>query len=491
MANSGESISFSQLSARSNQCAGWLRSQGIKRGDRIALFMENRPEFIEISWAGINSGLFFTPISTHLKPAEIAFILNDCDARVLFASEQTLAQLPDISRCPSLERIISVGETNAPDSEYRQLIAAHTESPSSGEVRGAPMMYSSGTTGRPKGILPIAEEVSPEEPTPLAKLLTSLYSFSSQTIYLSPAPLYHTAPLKFSLAVMGMGGTAVICERFDAATALSFIERYRVTHSQWVPTMFSRFLKLPENIRNRYDYTSQQVVIHAAAPCPLRVKRAMIDWWGPILYEYYGGSESIGLCAISPQEFELHPGSVGRAVKGKPHILDEFGNEMPRGETGTIYFEGGGTFSYHKDPERTRAAHTEAGWNTLGDLGYLDDEGYLYLSERRQDLIISGGVNIYPREAEDLLIEHPDVADVAVFGIPNQEYGEEVKACVQLVDPSTACDSMERALIEYCEHSLSRIKCPRSIDFLDELPRHPNGKLLKRELKERCSKPGV
>jgi len=480
MAENGEILSYGQLSTNANRCAHMLHQLGLRPGECFALLMENRPEFIEICWAGINSGLFFTPVSTHLQPEEVAFIVDDCDAKVIFVSDSTEATI-DISRreSPQLQTVINVSN----DDHYRDALARQPDSPLAEERRGAPMVYSSGTTGRPKGIVPVADSASPLEPTALSNLIVGLYDFSEKTIYHSPAPLYHTAPLKFNLAVTGIGGTTVICDRFDAEASLSYIERFQVTHSQWVPTMFSRFLKLPQSIRNKYDYSSLRVAIHAAAPCPPAVKRAMIDWWGPIVYEYYAGSESVGLCAISPEDYERRPLSVGRAVKGVIHILDDTGEELPPGESGTIYFEGGGDFSYDKDPEKTQGAYTAKGWGTFGDLGYLDEDGYLYLSDRRHDLIISGGVNVYPQEAENLLIQHPQVADAAVFGIPNEEFGEEVKACVELLDSLQAGPDMEQNLLYYCREHLSHIKCPKSIDFLDRLPRQDNGKLYKRKLK--------
>lgn len=481
MAESGNTLSYAALSSSANQCAQLLHSLGLRRGDRFAIFMENRLEYIQICWAGVNSGLFFTPVSTHLKPDEIAFIVDDCDAKVIFISDNTLASFEQARvKCPKLKAVINVSQSE----QFEAALSNQADTPLAEEFRGGPMVYSSGTTGRPKGILPLLDEASPLEPPPLSQLLSRLYGFSDSTVYLSPAPMYHTAPLKFSLTVTGMGGTVVMCERFEAERALAYIEQYRVSHSQWVPTMFSRFLKLPEDVRGRHDFSSHKVAIHAAAPCPLNVKRAMIKWWGPIIYEYYAGSESVGLCLITPKEFEQKPGSVGKAVKGIIHILDDDGNELPNGETGTIFFEGGGDFNYHKDPEKTRAAHSDHGWTTFGDLGHVDDEGYLYLSDRRHDLIISGGVNIYPQEAENLLIEHPQIADAAVFGIPHDEYGEEVKACVQLLDPALAGPALEAALISYCREHLSHVKCPRSIDFLESLPRQANGKLYKRELRQ-------
>ena len=288
MAETGATLTYSRLSSNANRCAQLLFHLGLRPGDHVALLLENRLEFIEICWAAVNSGLYFTPVSTHLKPEEAAYIVDDCDASALFVSNKTAEIFKQAQhQCPQLQTVINVSSP----AEYRAMLEQQPDRPLKQEYRGSPMVYSSGTTGRPKGILVEQDRTSPLEPPPMTQLLVRLYGFSDESVYLSPAPLYHTAPLKFNLAVTGLGGTAVICERFMAEAALAAIEKYGVTHSQWVPTMFSRFLKLPEATREKYDYSSQQVVIHAAAPCPPGVKRAMIDWWGPIIHEYYAGSE--------------------------------------------------------------------------------------------------------------------------------------------------------------------------------------------------------
>ena len=353
------------------------------------------------------------------------------------------------------------------------------------ESAGRDMLYSSGTTGRPKGIKTELLDEAIDAPTPLLALARKLYGLGPDSIYLSPAPLYHAAPLRFNMTVMRCGGTSVLMEHFEAEEALALIERHRVTHSQWVPTMFVRMLKLPPDARARYDLSSLRVAIHAAAPCPVPVKEEMIRWWGPVLYEYYAGTEGNGYVACNSQEWLAHKGTVGRALLGEVRILDDDGAVLPPGETGTLYFANGPAFEYHNDPRKTAVSRSREGWSTLGDVGHLDAEGYLYLTDRKDYMIISGGVNVYPQEVENLLVTHPKVADVAVLGVPNEDLGEEVKAVVQPMDWRDAGPALAAELMAYCRGNLSHIKCPRSIDFEPELPRHPTGKLYKRLLRER------
>jgi acyl-CoA synthetase (AMP-forming)/AMP-acid ligase II len=353
------------------------------------------------------------------------------------------------------------------------------------ESEGSDMLYSSGTTGRPKGIrIELEDKPFGTAPT-LVLLARALYGMDENVVYLSPAPLYHAAPLRYNMSVLRQGGTSIIMEKFDPEQSLALIEKHRVTHSQWVPTMFVRMLKLPEEVRHRYDLSSHRVAIHAAAPCPVQVKEQMIEWWGPIIWEYYAGTEGNGFCALNSEEWLAHKGSVGKPLLGVLHIVGEDGEELPTGEPGTIYFSDGPEFSYHNDPQKTADSRNEKGWSTLGDIGYVDEDGYLYLTDRKAHMIISGGVNIYPQEAENLLVTHPKVLDAAVIGVPNEEFGEEVKAVVQLMDPREAGPETEAELIEFCKAELSAIKCPRSVDFEEELPRHANGKLYKRLLRDR------
>ena len=480
MAASGQRVSFAELDERANRCAQLFRARGLVPGDRIAVWMDNIPAYFDLCWGAHNAGLLYVPVSARLTVDEAAYIVRDCDARLVVASSALdhsgLAAVLG-EDCPVL---VSGGPAT-----FEAAVAAQPAMPIADEVRGAAMVYSSGTTGRPKGITPALDPVAIGEPPAVTATLVRLYGFDEETVYLSTAPLYHTAPLKFSMSVQQAGGTVVVLEKFDPEGALAAIEHYRVTHSQWVPTMFVRLLGLPEDVRGRYDLSSHRIAIHSAAPCPVEVKERMLAWWGPIIYEYYGGSESVGMCAIGPDEWLRKKGSVGRASRGAIHILDEDGKELGPNRTGLVYFEGGSRFAYHKDQGKTARSVTREGWGTFGDIGHVDEEGYLFLTDRRDYVINSGGVNIYPQEAENLLAAHPAVADVAVFGIPNPVYGEEVKAVVQPADPDSAGPALEEALIAFCRSRLATNKCPRSIDFESDLPREPTGKLLKRLIKAR------
>lgn len=495
LAESGEAVTYGQLNIRSNKVAQLLDSLGLKRGDSIAIYLENHPRFFELCWAAQRSGLYYTAISSRLTAPEVAYILGDCGARALFTSttkaeviEQMLGDRDCQTTAPLLSdssRIFMVGGTINGVTDYDQAIATQSEAPLVVESEGADMLYSSGTTGRPKGVKVPLIEGPMGSPPGLLRLVQGLYGMDQNTTYLSPAPLYHAAPLRFNLSVQRLGGTSIIMEQFNPEQALGLIQEHRITHSQWVPSMFVRMLKLPSKVRKQYDLSSLQVAIHAAAPCPIPVKEQMIDWWGPVLFEYYAGTEGNGFCAIDSKEWLQHRGSVGKALLGELHITDDQGDELPVGKPGNIYFSGGAGFKYHNDPDKTAASRNSKGWSTLGDIGYVDGDGYLYLTDRKAYMIISGGVNIYPQEAENRLITHPKVADVAVFGIPNEDFGEEVKAVVQPMNMDEAGPELEAELLAYCRDALSKIKCPRSIDFEAELPRHPTGKLYKRLLKDR------
>jgi long-chain acyl-CoA synthetase len=486
MAATGEAVTYRQLDERSQRCAQLFYARGLRPGDHVALCLENHPRWFEITWAAQRSGLYYTPISTRLLATEVAYIVNDCGAQLFITSRYKhemahalTASTPAVHTRLMLDGVIAGYES------YEAAVQHVPSNACPAELEGRDMLYSSGTTGRPKGVkFPLTGEPAGVL-SPALQRAAQLYAMDATTVYLSPAPLYHAAPLRFCMAVQRLGGTTVIMETFDAQEALRLIEQYRISHSQWVPTMFVRMLRLPPEVRQQYALTSHHVAIHAAAPCPIPVKEAMLAWWGPILYEYYGGTEGNGLTMISPQEWLTHRGSVGRAVFGALHIVDDAGRESPPGTVGTVYFAGGTPFAYHNDPEKTASAYNVDGWSTLGDVGYVDHEGYLYLTDRKANMIISGGVNIYPQEAENLLITHPQVADVAVFGVPNADLGEEVKAVVQPVDMANAGPQLEAALLTFCQRHLARFKCPRSIDFAAELPRHPTGKLYKRLIKER------
>ncbi len=486
MAESGEVVTFQQLNDRSNRTAQLFRSLGLKEGDCIAMMMENNARFFEIVWAAQRAGLYYTCISSRLTAPEASYIIADCGAKLFVTSkakQEVAAELRgDVGAVAT--RMMVNGTIDGYDS-YEKARDAQPAEPIDDEREGSDMLYSSGTTGRPKGVRPPLPGAPAGTPPPLLMLVTALYGAGPDSVYLSPAPLYHAAPLRFNIAFQRLGGTCIVMENFDPEGALTLIDKYKVTHSQWVPTMFVRMLKLPEEMRKQYDLSSLQVAIHAAAPCPIPVKEQMIEWWGPVIYEYYAGTEGNGFTSVNSEEWLAHKGSVGKALSGEIHILDDDGGELPPGEPGTIYFGGGGQFEYHNDPDKTSGAHNAKGWSTLGDIGYVDEEGFLYLTDRKANMIISGGVNVYPQETENLLITHPKVSDVAVFGVPNEDFGEEVKAVVQPVDMSEAGPELAEELIEFCKERLSKIKCPRSVDFEAELPRHPTGKLYKRILKER------
>jgi long-chain acyl-CoA synthetase len=485
MAETGEAVTYRELEERSNQGAQLFRRLGLSPGDHIAVLLENHPRFLEICWAAQRSGLYYTPISWRLQPNEIEYVVANCEARVFITSAAQAERVGALgASAPRLDHCFLV-DGEAPGFEpWEDTLSDLPRTPIVDEMEGSAMLYSSGTTGYPKGVKkPLPGIKFGEGPT--LTLLQALYGADEQSIYLSPAPLYHAAPLAFTMGCLRAGTQVIVMANFEAELALRCIERYRVTHSQWVPTMFVRMLKLPEDVRHRYDLSSLRCAIHAAAPCPIPVKEQMIDWWGSVLYEYYAGTEGNGFVQLDSHEWLAHKGSVGRPLNCELHICDDDGNEMPVGASGTIYFGGGGTFEYHNDPDKTASSRHPRGWTTLGDIGYLDADGYLYLTDRKHYMIITGGVNVYPQEAENVLITHPKVIDVAVFGVPHPDFGEQVKAVVQPRDMSEAGPALAEELIAYCRNQLSAIKCPRSVDFDAELPRHPTGKLYKRLLRDR------
>ena len=489
MARTGETQTYKELDDASAQLAQFMWAQGLRPGDHIALFADNHMRYFEPYWGALRSGHLITTVNRYLTAEEAAYIVNDCEAKVLIASpgvrEVAAEILPLLDACP----VRLMFDDPVPGFEsYQSAIAEHPAAPLEHEPRGSTMLYSSGTTGRPKGIVRVLPEALITENDLIGQaLLGGLLGFNEETTYLSPAPLYHSAPLAYTAGTQSLGGTTVIMERFDATEALSYIEQYKITHSQWVPTMFSRMLKLPEADRTRYDLSSHKMAIHAAAPCPVEVKRQMIEWWGPILSEYYAGTELNGLTYATSPEWLEHPGTVGKSLIGTLHICDDDGNELPVGEVGTIYFEREEQpFEYHNAPSKTSdSRHTKnALWSTLGDVGRIDEEGYLYLTDRQSFMIISGGVNIYPQEIEDCLILHPKVADVAVFGVPNEDFGEEVKAVCQPAEGVAGDDALAAELKQYASEHLANFKVPRSFDFRAELPRLPTGKLYKRILRD-------
>ncbi len=486
MAATGKALSYRELDDASNRGAQLLRSLGLAAGDHMALLFENSLRFFEICWAAQRSGIYYTAISTYLVAEEISFIVGNSGAKV-FAVSDALRPLAE-KLAPMLPAATARYMSGAPSPGWASLdaaLAAQPAMPVSDEIVGYSMLYSSGTTGRPKGIKPQFKNEPLGTLSPLLQLLVQkMCGFNAESVYLSPAPLYHAAPLGFNMMVGALGGTSVIMEKFDPEDYLRLVEKHRCTHTQLVPTMFVRMLKLPDTVRTRYLVSSLQAAVHAAAPCPVEVKQKMIDWWGPIFVEYYAGTEGNGATIATTKEWLAHPGTVGRQLVGQVHIVGDDGEERPTGEIGQIYFSGGPLFTYHNDPAKTKATYNDKGWSSLGDVGYLDAEGYLYLTDRKAYMIISGGVNIYPQEAENVLVDHPAVADVAVFGVPNEEMGEEVKAVVQPVPGFTPGPELAAELIAYCRSKLSAIKCPKSIDFRAELPRTPTGKLLKRLLRD-------
>ena len=484
MADTGQRVTFGELEAAANQGAQLFRSLGLVRGDHIAILLENHPRFFQICWAAQRAGLYYTAISWRLQQEEVEYIVNNCEARVFITSHERRAVVaPLVDKMPNVvQRYMIDGRTEGFES-WEMAVEAMPASPIDDPAEGMAMLYSSGTTGYPKGVKkPLPEEAYGAGAD--LNLMGALYGADENSIYLSPAPLYHAAPLGFTMGLLRFGVQVVVMEHFEAELALKYIQDYRITHSQWVPTMFVRMLKLPQEVRLGYDVSSLQCAIHAAAPCPIPVKEQMIEWWGPVLYEYYAGTEGNGFVQLNSEEWLAHKGSVGRPLSCEIYICDDDGNELPVGEPGTIYMGGGGEFEYYKDDEKTADSRHPQGWTTLGDVGYLDEDGYLYLTDRKHFMIISGGVNIYPQEAENVLITHDSVIDVAVFGVPNEEFGEEVKAVVQPRSMEEATPELAIELMDYCRVRLSHIKCPRSLDFREELPRHPTGKLYKRLLKD-------
>lgn len=482
----GRCLSFGALERASIALANQLHGLGLRSGDVIAILMENRPEYFVATWAAQRMGLYYTPINWHLKPDEVAYIVADSESSVMITSaahRQTAARAAEGSRCT---RTINVDDADW-DTVRAAIDTASPVAVAHEPAEGLVMFYSSGTTGKPKGIKRALDGRPFGTPAPLDKFLAAYYGVDGTTHYLSPAPMYHAAPLGWCMAILRAGGHVICMTHFDAADALRLIAKHRITHGQFVPTMFVRMLKLPEEERRAHDVSSLKMAVHAAAPCPPEVKRAMFAWWGPVLHEYYGGSEVNGLCAVAPGEWLTHPGSVGKAVLGVAHICDDEGNELPQGETGAVYFSGMPPFEYFKDPEKTRGAYNAQGWSTLGDIGYLDADGFLYLTDRKAFMIISGGVNVYPQEVENVLIGHPTVMDVAVIGVPHPELGEEVLAAVQLREAGDASEALKAELIEFCRASIAHFKCPRRVEFDPDLPRLPNGKLLKRLIKTRYS----
>ena len=485
MAGSGETVTFGEMDAYANRFAQLLRARGLERGDHFAVLMENNVHYLQVVWGSQRAGTMMVPISTRLTAPEIAYILKDAGAKFLLTSTHYPEAIAGIrNECPDLPLLIVGGEG---DEDYEAALAAQPSEPIADQAPGQYMLYSSGTTGRPKGVKPAPPEdddILAINPLVGLAVMGAGMPADGSMVYLSPAPLYHAAPIGWCTTAQRLGGTVVVMEKFDPEHALETIEKYKVTDSQWVPTHFVRMLKLDPEVRTRYDLSSHQRALHAAAPCPVPIKREMIEWWGPIINEYYAGSEGVGMTLIKAEDWLTHPGSVGKAIHGTLHVCDAEGEEVPAGQDGLLYFENDLIPTYHNDPEKTREAMHPKGWMTLGDIGHVDEDGFLYLTDRKSHMIISGGVNIYPQEIENLLVTHDKVMDAAVIGAPCPDFGEKVVAVVQPIDMAEAGDALEAELRDFLAPSLSKIKMPKLFDFRAQLPREANGKLYKRELRD-------
>ena len=489
---------FAELERNSRRVAHLLRRWGLEPGDCLAALIGNDDVFFDLFWACHRVGLYFTPVNWHLQREEVEYIVENCDAKVFVANarfqevaEGVPAVVPRLVASAAIGGTRAVGAIGGFRSFEEELAACPEDAPLGEELEGSIMLYSSGTTGRPKGVRrPLARVPAGDPATNIGSLgLAAMFGMKEGDVYLSPAPLYHAAPLAFSSGQHRLGATTVIMRRFDPEHALQLIERHKVRTSQWVPTHFRRMVRLPEEVKQRYDVSSLEVAVHAAAPCPIPLKEQMIDWFGDAILEYYAGTEGGGTM-IRASEWLEKKGSVGKHwAGGTVHILDDEGAEVTEANReGRIFFEAppdpNARFKYHKDAEKTAGTY-EGDLFTIGDVGYLDEDGYLFLTDRSSHMIISAGVNIYPQETENHLSMHPKVEDVAVIGVPNEEMGEEVKAVVVPVDGREAGSALEDELIQYCRDGIAHYKCPRSIDFVDELPRTETGKMAKRKLRDR------
>ena len=484
MAGSGETMSYGELDAYANKLARHFAKLGFEYGDHIAILVDNRLECPAIQWGAHYAGLYYTFISNRLTASEVAYIVEDCGAKAFIACSSTIelaqAACEEMSTSPLLYSVDAAADVE----NLEDVLVGYSTDPLEGAKEGSEMLYSSGTTGRPKGVKPVLTDLPLGSTYTVAGLMKMGFGVSDASVYLSPAPYYHAAPMKWCQGTLALGGTVVMLEKFDAEKILAAIDQYSVSHAQFVPTMFTRLLALPEAVKEKYDISSLKVAVHAAAPCPVPVKEAMLNWWGDIIAEYYSCTEGIGMTLVTSAQWREHPGTVGKALLGEVHILNEAGEELPAGEDGTVYFANGAPFVYHNDEAKTAEAYNGQGWASVGDIGHVDADGFLYLTDRKSNMIISGGVNVYPQETENVLIAHPKVMDAAVIGTPHADFGEEVRAVVQLEQGIEPTEALAEELIAYCREQLSAIKSPRVVDFRESLPREPNGKLLKRLLRD-------
>ncbi|MBB1153571.1 MULTISPECIES: acyl-CoA synthetase [Amycolatopsis] len=482
----GREISYGDLTAKANRYASGLRELGLGVGDSVVLLLPNGDELVAAYFAAIQTGLYVVVVNWHLVGPEVAYILADSGAKAFLAHERfadVAVAAADEAELPASARF-SVGSVSG-FRRVEELGAGLGDGRPDNRTAGSPMLYTSGTTGRPKGVKRPLTGADPDQVPAASTWFFGVFGLQpfDDHVHLCGSPLYHTAVLNFVAISLQLGHAAVLMDRWDAEEMLRLIERHRVTHSHMVPTQFRRLLALPDDVRGKYDLSSLRVMIHGAAPCPLEVKRQMLEWWGPVVTEYYAATEGGGT-VISGEDWLRKPGSVGLPWPGSTiRILDDDGNEVPTGETGAVYMKmGDSKFEYHRDKAKTEKARV-GDLFTLGDVGHLDEDGYLFLHDRKADMIISGGVNIYPAEIEGELVMHPKVADVAVFGIPHEDWGEEIKAVVQPADGVEGSPELTSELLAYAETRLARFKLPKSVDYLPELPRDPNGKLYKRKLR--------
>jgi long-chain acyl-CoA synthetase len=482
----GRAVSYAELAATADRYGRGLQEFGLRPGDTVAGQLPNSAEALALFFAALQTGLYVVPVNWHLTAAEVAYILDDSGAGAFVAHERFAGSAAQAAQAAGIDPRGRFAVGAVPGFTPLNALGADGSGRPDPRTAGAPMVYTSGTSGRPKGVRRPLTGEDPDKVPPASTWFFGLFSLAPHdgNVHLCCSPLYHTAVLNFATISIQLGHPAVLMDRFEPEQMLALIERHRVTHTHMVPTQFRRLLALPEPVRGRYDTSSLRAAIHGAAPCPQEVKRQMLDWWGPVVIEYYAASEGGGT-GITAQEWLARPGSVGQAWPGSEvRVLDADGNDMPAGQPGLVYLRmGTSTFDYYKDEEKTRASRAR-GMFTVGDIGYLDADGYLYLCDRKSDVIISGGVNIYPAEIEAELSCHPAVADAAVFGVPHDEWGEEIKAVVQPAAGTEPGPALTADLLAFLAARVAKFKLPKSIDYVAELPRDPNGKLYKRRLRD-------